>query len=156
MVTQKSRFFLVFFGLVGSFIDWFSLHSITQTLFICEGVSHSYVQSDAASQNKLITQFNLSINHFEVGQSDIKSGSHSMSHFMFSHCQGVSHFMFSICQSVRQSFYVQYLSVSQSVCQSVILCSVSVRSVSQSVILCSVSVGQSVILCSVSLSQSVS
>ena len=47
MVTQKSRFFLVFFGLVGSFIDWFSLHSITQThcLFVRESVIHMFSQT---------------------------------------------------------------------------------------------------------------
>ena len=47
MVTQKSRFFLVFFGLVGSFIDWFSLHSITQThcLFVSESVIYMFSQT---------------------------------------------------------------------------------------------------------------
>ena len=47
MVTQKSRFFLVFFGLVGSFIDWFSLRSITQThcLFVRESVIHMFSQT---------------------------------------------------------------------------------------------------------------
>ena len=47
MVTQKSRFFLVFFGLVGSFIDWFSLRSITQThcLFVSESVIHMFSQT---------------------------------------------------------------------------------------------------------------
>ena len=105
-------------------LDLLSLCS-SDILSICEQFSHLYVQ--AATQNFFITHFNLSINQFEVGQSDIKSGSHSVSHFMFSHCQSVSYFIFSICLSV-----------------------------SQSVILCSVSVCQSVILCSVSLSQSVS
>ena len=104
-------------------LDLLSLCS-SDILSICEQFSHLYVQ--AATQNFFITHFNLSINQFEVGQSDIKSGSHSVSHFMFSHCESVSYFMFSICQSVSESFYVQSLSVSQSLshfmfshCQSV-------------------------------------
>ena len=121
-------------------LDLLSLCS-SDILSICEQFSHLYVQ--AATQNFFITHFNLSINQFEVGQSDIKSGSHSVSHFMFSHCQSVSYFIFSICQSVSQSvsqsFYVQSLSVSQwviyvqllSVSEWVILCSVT-QSVSES------------------------
>ena len=181
MVTQKSRF--NFFFLTDMFINCLDLLSLCSSdiLSICEQFSHLYVQ--AATQNFFITHFNLSINQFEVGQSDIKSGSHSVSHFMFSHCESVSYFMFSICQSVSQSFYVQSLSVSQSLshfmfshCQSVshwfILCSVTVcQSVSHWVILCSVVVSQSfifsicqsvsqtvsqwVILCSVAVSQSI-
>ena len=124
MVTQKSRF--NFFFLTDMFINCLDLLSLCSSdiLSICEQFSHLYVQ--AATQNFFITHFNLSINQFEVGQSDIKSGSHSVSHFMFSHCESVSYFMFSICQSVSQSFYVQSLSVSQSLshfmfshCQSV-------------------------------------
>ena len=126
MVTQKSRF--NFFFLTDMFINCLDLLSLCSSdiLSICEQFSHLYLQ--AATQNFFITHFNLSINQFEVGQSDIKSGSHSVSHFMFSHCESVSYFMFSICQSV-----------------------------SQSVILCSVTVSQSVShLCSVIVSQSVS
>ena len=136
MVTQKSRFN---FFLTDMFINCLVLLSLCSSdiLSICEQFSHLYVQ--AATQNFFITHFNLSINQFEVGQSDIKSGSHSVSHFMFSHCESVSYFMFSICQSVSESFYVQSLSVSQwviyvqllSVSEWVILCSVT-QSVSES------------------------
>ena len=79
--------------------------------------------SQAATQNLFITHFNLSINQVEVGQSNNKSGSHSVSHFMFSHCQSVSYFMFSICQSVSQSVILCSVTVSQSVSH---LCSVIV------------------------------
>ena len=84
MVTQKSRF--NFFFLTDMFINCLDLLSLCSSdiLSICEQFSHLYVQ--AATQNFFITHFNLSINQFEVGQSDIKSGSHSVSHFMFSHC----------------------------------------------------------------------
>ena len=143
MVTQKSRF--NFFFLTDMFINCLDLLSLCSSdiLSICEQFSHLYVQ--AATQNFFITHFNLSINQFEVGQSDIKSGSHSVSHFMFSHCESVSYFMFSICQSVSESFYVQSLSVSQSVSHCVILCSVIVsQSVTDSFYVQSLSVSQSV------------
>ena len=96
-------------------LDLLSLCS-SDILSICEQFSHLYVQ--AATQNFFITHFNLSINQFEVGQSDIKSGSHSVSHFMFSHCQSVSYFIFSICQSVSQSVSHFMFSHCQSVSES--------------------------------------
>ena len=77
-----------------------------------------YMYSQAATQNLFITHFNLSINQVEVGQSNNKSGSHSVSHFMFSHCQSVSYFMFSICQSVSQSVSHFMFSHCQSVSES--------------------------------------
>ena len=153
MVTQKSRF--NFFFLTDMFINCLDLLSLCSSdiLSICEQFSHLYLQ--AATQNFFITHFNLSINQFEVGQSDIKSGSHSVSHFMFSHCESVSYFMFSICQSVSQSFYVQSLSFSQWV----ILCSVIVsQSVSYFMFSHCQSVSESfmfLIIC-LSVSQSVS
>ena len=117
----------MFFFLTDMFINCLDLLSLCSSdiLSICEQFSHLYVQ--AATQNFFITHFNLSINQFEVGQSDIKSGSHSVSHFMFSHCQSVSYFIFSICQSVSQSVsHLCSVIVSQSVsyfmfshCQSV-------------------------------------
>ena len=122
MVTQKSRF--NFFFLTDMFINCLDLLSLCSSdiLSICEQFSHLYVQ--AATQNFFITHFNLSINQFEVGQSDIKSGSHSVSHFMFSHCESVGYFMFNICQSVSQSVsHLCSVTVSQSVSH---LCSVIV------------------------------
>ena len=125
MVIQKSRFNF-FFWLICLLIVWIFCLSVLQTF--CLSVSNSviYMYSQAATQNLFITHFNLSINQFEVGQSDIKSGSHSVSHFMFSHCQSVSYFIFSICQSVSQSVILCSVTVSQSVshfmfsyCQSV-------------------------------------
>ena len=115
MVTQKSRFN---FFLTDMFINCLVLLSLCSSdiLSICEQFSHLYVQ--AATQNFFITHFNLSINQFEVGQSDIKSGSHSVSHFMFSHCQSVSYFIFSICQSVSQSVSHFMFSHCQSVSES--------------------------------------
>ena len=119
---------MFFFWLICLLIVWIFCLSVLQTFCLFVSNSVIYMYSQAATQNLFITHFNLSINQFEVGQSDIKSGSHSVSHFMFSHCQSVSYFIFSICQSV-----------------------------SQSVILCSVTVSQSVShLCSVIVSQSVS
>ena len=122
MVTQKSRF--NFFFLTDMFINCLDLLSLCSSdiLSICEQFSHLYLQ--AATQNFFITHFNLSINQFEVGQSDIKSGSHSVSHFMFSHCESVGYFMFNICQSVSQSVsHLCSVTVSQSVSH---LCSVIV------------------------------
>ena len=151
MVTQKSRF-NCFFWLICLLIVWIFCLSVLQTFCLFVSNSVMYMYSQASTQNLFITHFNMSVNQFEVRQSDIKSGSHSVSHFMFSHCQSVSYFIFSICQSVSQSFYVQSLSVSQWVIY------VQSLSVSQWVILCSVTVSQSVShLCSSSsVSQSVS
>ena len=143
----------MFFFLTDMFINCLDLLSLCSSdiLSICEQFSHLYVQ--AATQNFFITHFNLSINQFEVGQSDIKSGSHSVSHFMFSHCQSVSYFIFSICQSVSQSVSHFMFSHCQSVSESIMFSycqSVSelfyVQSLSQSVShLCSSSsVSQSV------------
>ena len=101
MVIQKSRF--NFFFLTDMFINCLDLLSLCSSdiLSICEQFSHLYVQ--AATQNFFITHFNLSINQFEVGQSDIKSGSHSVSHF--------------ISVTVSQSVILCSISVSQSVSQ---------------------------------------
>ena len=135
MVTQKSRFFLVFFGLVGSFIDWFSLHSITQThcLFVSESVIYMFSQTQPVriswSLSLTCQSIILKLGSQTLNQAVIPwvilcsltvrewvilcsvSVSQSGSHFMFSICLPVSNFMFNICQSVSHFMF--------SICQSV-------------------------------------